>query len=292
MDSCSIAAGQLFSIPDTLSGVMRQDALIILGAGYMARFMPTLVGGRYTDVLFTSRIPDSNLTYVSPNQRLQFDLSQPDTWSHIPAGTDLLWCFPAAPLDSVRQFAAHITGSYRRLVVLGSTSAYDVTKSTDYPPPWIDECAPVDLRKPRVQGEEFLRKEYGAIVLRVAGIYGPNRNPIDWLRTGRVGPSRKYVNLIHVEDLAAICMAALARGNPGEVYNVSDGIPRRWDEIYMIARDRWHIPAIPEQSIQEAGKRIETRKLRESLGESLRHPDLFTSIDMLERLSATNVTEP
>jgi nucleoside-diphosphate-sugar epimerase len=167
-----------------------------------------------------------------------------------------------------------------------------VTKSTDYPPPWIDECAPVDLRKPRVQGEEFLRKEYGAIVLRVAGIYGPNRNPIDWLRTGRVGPSRKYVNLIHVEDLAAICLAALARGNPGEVYNVSDGIPRRWDEIYMIARDRWHVPAISEQSIQEAGKRIETRKLRERLGESLRHADLFTSIDMLERSSATNVTEP
>jgi nucleoside-diphosphate-sugar epimerase len=100
------------------------------------------------------------------------------------------------------------------------------------------------------------------------------------------------VNLIHVEDLAAICLAALARGNPGEVYNVSDGIPRRWDEIYMIARDRWHIPAIPEQSIQEAGKRIETHKLRECLGESLRHTDLFSSIDMLERSSATNVTEP
>ena len=271
---------------------MTQDTLIILGSGYMARFMPALTGGRYIDVWFTSRFPERKLTYVSPKQRLRFDLSQPDTWSHIPPGTDLLWRFPAAPLDSVRQFVAHIKGSFRRLVVLGSTSAYDVTKSTDYPPPWIDECAAVDLTRPRVQGEEFLRKEYGAIVLRVAGIYGPNRNPIDWLRTGRVGPSRKYVNLIHVEDLAVICLAALARGNPGEVYNVSDGIPRRWDEIYMIARDRWRMPAIPEQLIQEAGKRIETRKLHESLGESLRHTDLFTSIDMLERSSATNVTKP
>ena len=258
----------------------------------MARFMPMLTAGRYTDVRFTSRIPDSNLTYVSPQQRLRFDLLQPDTWSQIPPGAHMLWCFPATPLDSVRQFAAHIKGSFRRLVVLGSTSAYDVTASPEYPPPWIDECAPIDFGKLRVQGEEFLRKECGAIVLRVAGIYGPNRNPIDWLRTGRVGPSRKYVNLIHVEDLAAICVAALARGNPGEVYNVSDGIPRRWDEIYMIARDRWHIPTIPEQSIQEAGKRIETHKLRELLGESLRHTDLFASLDMLERSSATNVTEP
>jgi hypothetical protein len=264
---------------------MTRDVLIILGSGYAARFMPALAGDRYTDVWFTSRIPERHLSYVSSNRRLRFDLSQPDTWSHIPSGTDLLWCFPAAPLDSVRQFAAHIKGSFRRLVVLGSTSAYDVTESPEYPPPWIDECAPVDLGKPRVQGEEFLRKECGAIVLRVAGIYGPNRNPIDWLRTGRVGPSRKYVNLIHVEDLAAICLAALTRGNPGEVYNVSDGMPRRWDEIYRAARDRWHLPAIPEQSIVKAGKRIETHKLRDNLGESLRHTDLFASIDMLERSS-------
>ena len=82
----------------------------------------------------------------------------------------------------------------------------------EYPPPWIDESAPIDLTKPRVQGEEYLRNEHGAIVLRVAGIYGPGRNPLDWIRQGRVGPSRKYVNLIHVEDLAAICLAALEKG--------------------------------------------------------------------------------
>ena len=261
---------------------MKQHRLVILGSGYLARFMLSLTSF-YLDVLHTSRDPNSNLSWVPPKQRLQFDLEQPDTWSNIPSGAKLLWCFPAVPLDSVREFATRIKGSFRRLVVLGSTSAYDVAASTDYPPPWIDESAAINLGKARVQGEEFLRKECGAIVLRVSGIYGPNRNPLDWIRTGRVKPSRKYVNLVHVEDLANVCLAALERGQAGEVYNVSDGTPRTWNEIFMIGRDRWHLPAISEESIQEPGKRIDTSKLRNTLGASLRHTDLIASLEELER---------
>jgi hypothetical protein len=74
----------------------------------------------------------------------------------------LLWCFPATPIELVRQFIATLTGSPRRIVVLGSTSAYDLGDSQAYPPPWIDETAPINLTKPRVQGEEYLRLEQGA----------------------------------------------------------------------------------------------------------------------------------
>ena len=37
---------------------------------------------------------------------------------------------------------------------------------------------------PAFQGEEYLRTHHGAIILRVAGIYGPHRNPVDWIRRG------------------------------------------------------------------------------------------------------------
>jgi hypothetical protein len=261
---------------------IKRETAIVLGSGYLARFMLSLTRF-YDDIRYTSRDPHQNLRWVPPKQHVRFDLAQPDTWSNVPPGGDLLWCFPAVPLNSVQQFAARIKGSFRKLVILGSTSAYDVAGVHDYPPPWIDESAPINLSKPRVQGEEFLRKECGAIVLRVSGIYGPNRNPLDWIRAGRVSPSRKYVNLIHVEDLATTCLAALERGQAGEVYNVSDGMPRTWNEIYKVARDRWHVPTIPEQPVQESGKRIETRKLRDTLGESLRHRELFASLDVLER---------
>ena len=65
------------------------------------------------------------------------------------------------------------------------------------------QTAPIDLTRPRVQGEELLRNSYGAILFnQSAGNHGPGRNPVEWIRTGRVNRSRKYVNLIHVEDLA------------------------------------------------------------------------------------------
>jgi nucleoside-diphosphate-sugar epimerase len=173
-----------------------------------------------------------------------FDLEQPSTWLNIPVCADLIWCFPATPLGQVQAFARMLDAPPRRIVVLGSTSAYDApSQSTEYPPSWIDESAPINLTKPRVQGEEFLRTNCGAIVLRVAGIYGPGRNPLDWIRQGRVSPSRKYVNLIHAEDLAAICLLALEHGKPGEVYNVSDGQPHTWNEICATAQQRWGVTA-------------------------------------------------
>jgi nucleoside-diphosphate-sugar epimerase len=213
-----------------------------------------------------------------------FDLARPDTWTNIPASVDLIWCFPATPVELVRAFAKTVGAPPRHLVVLGSTSAYDgKDPSTVYPPHWIDESAPIDLCKPRVQGEEYLRKEHGAIVLRVAGIYGPGRNPLEWIRSGRVGPSRRYVNLIHVEDVATICLLALEAGTPGEVYNVSDGTPRTWADICRVAQTRWGVTARRAGNDDLVGKRIKTIALREKLGATLRHPDLYAELEQLEK---------
>ena len=131
-----------------------------------------------------------NLEFVPDPLRIRFTLEDLTQWSNLPDRADIIWCVPAQPIELVKQFAEYIGPRVRRLVLLGSTSAYDTAHaSTDYPPPWMDETASIDLTRPRVQGEELLRREYGAIVLRVAGIYGPGRNPLDWIRTGRVVPS-------------------------------------------------------------------------------------------------------
>jgi nucleoside-diphosphate-sugar epimerase len=231
----------------------------------------------------TSRNPLTNLVGIPSEQRLQFDLEQPSTWENIPTGADLIWCFPATPLEQVQAFARTLDRLAQRMVVLGSTSAYEASDhSTEYPPSWIDESAPINITKPRVQGEEYLREHHGAIVLRVAGIYGPGRNPLDWVNRGRVSPSRKYVNLIHAEDLAAICLLALEKGKPGEAYNVSDGTPRTWNEIYTTAQQRWGMAAAEGKEDGLTGKRISTAKLRTELCYTLRHPDLFEALALIE----------
>lgn len=263
--------------------VQRQNQLVILGRGYTGRFLYSLAMARHQCVRATSRRPEQQLAALPSTHRLAFDIEQPDTWANIPAQADLIWCFPATPLEQVQAFARTLDTPPRRIVVLGSTSAYDApSQSTEYPPPWIDESAPIDLTKQRVQGEEYLRKEVGAIVLRVAGIYGPGRNPLDWIRQGRVGPSRKYVNLIHVEDLAAVCLAAIDKGKPGETYNVSDGQPQTWAEICEEANRRWKVSYTPQPYDSRPGKRLSIAKLQEEFAHTFQYPHLYIGLTDIE----------
>jgi len=257
--------------------------ILILGAGYTGRHFYATAKVQGQQVLASSRDPTKHLAYASLTDRIEFDLTRQATWKNIPSAADMVWCFPATPLEQVQAFAKTLGAPPRRFAVLGSTSAYAVKNdSKEYPPPWLDESAPIDLNKPRVQGEEFLRQHHGAIVLRVAGIYGPGRNPLEWIRSGLVGPSHKYVNLIHVEDLTAICMLALEKGKPGEVYNVSDGQPHTWNKICIAAQQRWRVVSAAAQEDHSPGKRISNAKLRTELGYVLKHPDLYESLALIE----------
>ncbi len=258
---------------------------MILGVGYAGRYICRECAAQEIPAVASSRSPEVHLADFPPRTRVEFDLARPKTWQGIPRGVPLIWCFPAQPLQAVTPFAEQTLGECPRLVVLGSTSAYDVPKGA---PPrsgdrLIDEAAPLDNQRPRVQGEEYLRRHHGAIVLRVSGIYGPGRNVLNWIRQGRVGPSARSVNLIHVEDLAGICVAALARGTPGEAYNVSDGIPRRWSEICAEAQRRWRIPIPGDRAETKPGKRISIEKLTGHLGYEFRHSDLYAALEEIER---------
>lgn len=257
--------------------------IIILGTGYSGRHLTKALTATSRPFFATSREPDTNLVQVPTGRRMKFDLEQPSTWLNLLPSADLIWCFPATPLEQVQALVRTLATSHRRIVVLGTTSAYNTSsESTEYPPLWIDESAPLDQTKPRVQGEEYLREHHGAIVLRVAGIYGPGRNPLDWIRQGRVGSSRKYVNLIHVEDLAAICLLALEKGKPGEIYNVSDGRPYLWSEICATAQKQWGVATTSIKEDLSPGKRISNAKLRTELGYVVKHPDLYEALALIE----------
>jgi len=271
---------------------MAQGTVVVLGAGYTGRRLIDRLTETSRPFFATSRDPDRHLAMLPQTRRLSFDLHRPETWAKIPVEADIVWCFPAAPLDLVRACAEVLKNGTGRMVVLGSTSAYDTGNSDHYPPPWLDETTPIDLSQPRVQGEEYLRKELGAIILRVAGIYGPDRNPLNWIRSGRVSPSRRFVNLIHVQDLADICLLALEKGRREEIYNVSDGAPRTWEHICLVARERWGVASPAETTAREPGKRIDTRKLREAWHAPLRHPDLFEALELLSRDSPPRLLKP
>ncbi len=264
----------------------QRSPVVILGAGYTGLVIHALGHARGLRVLAGSRSPDEHLASIPASKRLRFDLARPQTWADIPEQARLVWCFPAVPEPLVQDFAERVAPRINRLVVLGSTSAYEppAAHKAGAAAPLIDEASPLNLALPRVRGEEWLRTHCQAIVLRSAGIYGPGRHVLDWIRQGRVTASPRYVNLVHVEDLACICLAALERGKAGEIYNVSDGQPRQWAEICRIAQQRWGVESSGENRTQEAGpgKRLSIVKLQTELGYTFRHPDLYEALDEIE----------
>lgn len=121
--------------------------------------------------------------------------------------------------------------------------------------------------------------------LRLAGIYGPGRLPrIDDLRSGRPlqADPDSWLNLIHVDDAAAVVMAVADHAGPGPLYVVSDGRPVRRRDFYARLADlvgspppNWTPPAADARG---GDKRIDPRRLFAEIGPALSHPDAIAAL--------------
>jgi len=182
-----------------------------------------------------------------------------------------------------------------RLVYLGTTGVYG-----DCNGEWVDESQPVnpavDRASRRLDAEQQLRQWQSTtgnevILLRVAGIYGPDKLPLTRLRQGKpmiAAAHAPWTNRIHVDDLVQICIAAMERGRDGEIYNVSDGQPGNMADYFNQVADATGLPRppviLPEQATGQlsAGlrsylaesRRIDNGKMLKELHIQLKYPTL------------------
>ncbi len=122
-----------------------------------------------------------------------------------------------------------------------------------------------------------------AVILRLAGIYGPGRGfAFKTFLRGQArmeGEGNRIMNMIHREDVVGCIHAALQRGRPGEVYNAVDHEPVTQAEFFRWLSERTGRPMPPggtEAKARRRGnsnKRVCGRKLRTELEYSFRHPD-------------------
>ena len=161
---------------------------------------------------------------------------------------------------------------------------------------WVDESAaptPLSERsKVRVQAE----KSWAALgrdpaktvhVLRLSGIYGPGRNPLVNLASGKahryVKPGQVF-NRIHVADIAAACAALVAHEGPGDVWNVTDDEPAPPQDVVVYAAEIMGVEPPPEQDFATAdlspmarsfygeSKRCSNAKIKRALKLELAYP--------------------
>ncbi|MCA9473469.1 MAG: hypothetical protein MRJ96_11850 [Nitrospirales bacterium] len=253
-------------------------SLVILGAGYTGKVLYPLAKTQGWRTYATSRSPETHLGHIHPMDRLTFNLDDQNTWDNIPRDAHVIWCFPALPQAKAKQFLDQRYRHGGRLILLGSTSAYGKERHNP-----VDESTPLNIALPRVQSEEDIRKSCGAVLLRLAGLYGPDRHVLDWIRKGKVANRTQFVNLIHIEDVAEICLAALDKAVDGETYIVSDGHPRQWSEIFTEASKRWMLGPYPPSPAKHSGKRLTINKLQATLYASFLYPDLYQALDEIEQ---------
>lgn len=234
---------------------------LILGAGYTGKVL--------------SQLLKEKAYAVSETNRQVFLLEDPSTWKNLPKAKICFWMFPAEPVELVQEFIQKTWGEETirsqdlRMVVVGTTSSILV----DQPDQEVDELSGINISEARVKGEEYIRS-LGGIVVRAAGIYGPQRNPMDWVRKGLVGRSPKYVNFIHVEDLAQILLAAAERGRGGASYLAADSHPFRWNELIENWAHRFGLKALDIPS-KRTSKRISARRSLDELGITLKFSDVL-----------------
>lgn len=256
--------------------------VLILGAGYTGRVLLDDLRSRGYEVFYSTRRTPGTNGELSPG-RFRFDLERPDTYHNIPDAEATAWLFPAEPVNLVRAFLPVLQKHTAHIVVVGSTSAY----TDEHEDALLNEESALDTGSERVEAEEYLRG-FGVLVLRAAGIYGPGRNPLDWLRQGRIASGRKFVNLIHVADLAESLRLGMESSCRGETIIVSDGHPRRWDDIAGWASLKGFLEPVSFRSKESTGsRRLSNQKLQILLAPRLVHQDLYAQLESMEEGAQT-----
>ncbi len=156
---------------------------------------------------------------------------------------------------------------------------------------WVDEDTP--LAPTTARGAARVRAElaWAALglplhIFRLAGIYGPGRGPFEKVRDGtarRIFKPGQVFSRAHVEDIAAVLAASMARPAPGSVYNVCDDDPASPEDVLSLAAQLLGLPEPPMVAYEDAemtplarsfyaeNKRVRNRRIKE-MGVRLRYP--------------------
>ncbi len=170
---------------------------------------------------------------------------------------------------------------------------------------WVDEDTPLtpatERGVARVRAETAWQEFAAATglrlhIFRLAGIYGPGRGPFEKVRQGTarqiVKPGQVF-SRIHVDDIAQVLAASIARPDPGAVYNVCDDDPAPPEDVLAHAARLLGLPEPPRVDWQEAemtpmarsfyaeSKRVRNDRIKDELGVRLIHPDYRSGLQAL-----------
>jgi nucleoside-diphosphate-sugar epimerase len=281
--------------------------LLILGLGYSAGFFARAALARGWEVTGTVRSPDKAAELGREGiPALLFDgfsVSSALAKAVAEAEAVLVSIQPGEDGDPVLQRVRSPLAAAPMLRWIGYLSTIGVYG--DQGGAWIDESQPVNPGNARNRLRVAVEQDWLALgrdtgkatqIFRLAGIYGPGRNPLTKLREGKatrlVKPGQVF-NRIHVDDIAGILTASLARPRNGAIYNVTDDEPAPPQDVVSLAAELAGLEAPPEVPFAEArlspmaasfygeNKRVSNGLVKRELGYAFRYPTYRDALQAL-----------
>jgi nucleoside-diphosphate-sugar epimerase len=178
--------------------------------------------------------------------------------------------------------------SLKKFVYTSSTSVYGQTDGSvvkeSSPTEPVSATSQLLVETEKLLVDAVVTRKFPAVILRVAGIYGPDRGHLflQYLRDeARIaGKGERVLNMIHRDDLVSAIIAALKNGRTGEVYNAVDDEPVAQIHFFRWLSEtlgKWMPPFATEveNTARKRGltnKKISNRKLKMELGVALKYP--------------------
>jgi nucleoside-diphosphate-sugar epimerase len=283
------------------------ERLLIIGCGDVLRRALPWLTRRYV-VRATARTVaaagELRALGVTP---IRADLDRPETLKRL-ASVATLVLHSAPPQESgardarTRRLVAALAARRslpRRIVYISTTGVYG-----DRGGARVTEASPARpgtaRARRRVDAEGVLRRfgrrnRVGVSILRAPGIYAADRLPLARIERGDPVLRREedvHTNHIHAEDLARLCVLALARGRPGRAYNASDDSELTMGEYFDLVADSFGLARPPRMtreaigrvltpmtmSFMQESRRLANARIKRELRARLRYPDVAAGL--------------
>jgi nucleoside-diphosphate-sugar epimerase len=284
------------------------STLLSFGHGYSAQALARLLLPQGWRILATTR-SEEKAGRLAKQGVEPLVLPQADLMGALREATHLLvWAGPTEEGDPF--LAAHAgeiaaqAGSYAWAGYLSTTGVYG-----DHQGGWVDEDTPLTPSTRRGRWRVEAETAWRAVpdlplhIFRLAGIYGPGRGPFAKVRAGtarRIIKQGQVFSRIHVEDIAQVLAASIARPNPVRAYNLCDDDPAPPEDVIAYAAELLGLPvpeAIPfeeaemtpmARSFYAESKRVRNDRIKDELGVRLIYPDYRAGLQALLAVEGQN----
>ncbi|KTD08722.1 NAD(P)-dependent oxidoreductase [Legionella jamestowniensis] len=241
---------------------------LIIGYGYSGYHLAQYLLKRKESVTAISRHLDSAYRLEGLNH-IVHDIEEPLQWKA--KETIIYYLIPPGGSNDqdfgLKQFLNHSQLSASCVIYFGSSGVYG-----NHAGAWVDESSSCHVQNARQQRRLDAEAQWQTycqhnhiplVILRIAGIYGVNRLPLEAAMEGTpvINPEQApYTNHIYIDDLVKISHALVQTKSAFSLYNIADGQPTPIGTLQQMIAQTLGLGPAGYESFEQAWERASPMK--------------------------------